>query len=80
MKVSTRARYGIRALIDIGITGNNGPVLVKDIAAVLNSHSRENTSNFPDFVLAAYLLTCLEAFETAIEKRELLGTPGVSGE
>lgn len=32
MKVSTRARYGIRALIDIGLTGNNGPVLVKDIA------------------------------------------------
>lgn len=32
MKISTRARYGVRALIDIGLNGDKGPVLVKDIA------------------------------------------------
>ena len=32
MKLSTRARYGTRALLDLAINGGNGPVLLKDIA------------------------------------------------
>jgi len=32
MKVSTKLRYGLRAMIDIGINSQNGPVLAKDIA------------------------------------------------
>ena len=32
MKISTRARYGVRALVDIALNGNDSPVLVKDIA------------------------------------------------
>ena len=32
MKLSTRARYGTRALLDLAIHGVNGPVLLKDIA------------------------------------------------
>ena len=44
--------------------------LREDIAAVLNSHSVENASDTPDFILAAYLIECLKAFEVATEKRE----------
>ena len=32
MKLSTRARYGTRALLDLALYGGDGPVLVKDIA------------------------------------------------
>ena len=32
MKLSTRARYGTRALLDIALHGEKGPVLLKDIA------------------------------------------------
>jgi Rrf2 family transcriptional regulator, cysteine metabolism repressor len=32
MKVSTRGRYGIRALLDIALHGQEGPVLIRDIA------------------------------------------------
>jgi Rrf2 family protein len=32
MKLSTRSRYGIRALIDIALNVNNRPVLLRDVA------------------------------------------------
>ena len=32
MKMSTKARYGTRALLDLAIHGNGSPVLLKDIA------------------------------------------------
>jgi Rrf2 family protein len=32
MKLSTRSRYGIRALIDIAFNANNRPVLLRDVA------------------------------------------------
>ena len=41
-----------------------------DIREVINRHSRENESNTPDFILAAYLLACLDAFEKASNARE----------
>lgn len=37
---------------------------------VINQHSRENGSNTPDYILAAYLLGCLEAFDNATRARE----------
>ena len=37
---------------------------------LLNSFSRENSSNTPDFVLAAYLERCLDAFNDATLARE----------
>lgn len=42
-----------------------------EIAAVLNSNSRENISNTPDFILAKFMEFCLKAFEEASNKREL---------
>jgi len=41
-----------------------------EIAAVLNRASRENESNTPDFILAEYMFSCLEAFEKASNRRE----------
>ncbi len=32
MKLSTRARYGTRALLDIALQGSKGPVLLRDVA------------------------------------------------
>jgi hypothetical protein len=44
--------------------------LEQEIAATLNRHCAENTSNTPDFILAQYLLGCLAAFDTAVQQRE----------
>lgn len=41
-----------------------------EIANALNRHSAENGSNTPDFILAEYLLKCLEAFDLASLRRE----------
>ena len=43
--------------------------LETDLAAVLNSASAENGSDTPDFILAQYLLGCLQAWDTAIQAR-----------
>ncbi|MDM7999931.1 MAG: Rrf2 family transcriptional regulator [Dehalococcoidia bacterium] len=32
MRLSTKGRYGVRALLDIAVHGDGGPVLLKDIA------------------------------------------------
>lgn len=37
----------------------------KDLAKVINKHSMENVADVPDFILAAYLMRCLEAFNIA---------------
>ena len=41
-----------------------------DLEHLINRHSIENGSDTPDFMLADYLVNCLAAFETAIERRE----------
>ena len=44
--------------------------LHKELSAILNRHSAENNSGTPDFILAVYLLDCLNAFEKAVIRRE----------
>lgn len=44
--------------------------LQTDLAAVLNRHCVENWSNTPDFILAGYLVGCLEVFAPAVNARE----------
>ena len=47
-----------------------------DLAKVINQHSRENRSNTSDFMLAEYLVSCLEAFEALADaKRRWSGLP-----
>jgi hypothetical protein len=43
--------------------------LEEEIRAVLNSNSAENGSNTPDFILAEYLMQCLETYNTFVIKR-----------
>ena len=44
--------------------------MAQQIAHVINSHSRENNSNTPDYLLAEYLLRCLEAYEVICSRRD----------
>ena len=44
--------------------------LRKDLAAVLNRHSMESGSDTPDFILADYLLGCLDTFNSTVRRRE----------
>jgi hypothetical protein len=36
-----------------------------ELESLLNKYSMENTSNTPDFILADFLMNCLEAFDDA---------------
>ena len=50
--------------------------LRRELAQALNRHSAENASGTPDFVLAAYLLDCLAAFDSAVKARaQFFGDP-----
>jgi hypothetical protein len=40
-----------------------------DLTLLLNRYSQENKSGTPDYILAWYLLGCLEVFNTAIVMR-----------
>ena len=44
--------------------------LRKDIESAINRWSAENGSNTPDFILAKYLMGCLDAFDTATDARD----------
>jgi hypothetical protein len=41
-----------------------------DIQSVINQHSRENASNTPDYLLAGFLIACLQAFELGVIQRD----------
>lgn len=42
----------------------------KELESLINRHSKENGSNTPDFILAEYLSSCLEAFDRAVKARQ----------
>jgi hypothetical protein len=42
----------------------------KELRELINCNSKENGSNTPDFILAQYLLGCLENFDNAIKVRD----------
>ncbi len=42
----------------------------QELSSLLNRHSMENGSGTPDFILAEYLSTCLETFDTITRKRD----------
>lgn len=41
-----------------------------ELEQLLNKYSVENGSNTPDFIVAQYLLHCLQAFNSAVNRRE----------
>jgi hypothetical protein len=42
----------------------------KELASLLNRHSKENGCDTPDFILAKYLQGALHAFDVAVTERE----------
>lgn len=44
--------------------------LVQKVQRAINSVSAENYSNTPDFILARYLMGCLNTFNEAVNARE----------
>ena len=44
--------------------------LEKGLRELINSENREADSDTPDFILAEYMMGCLDAFELASNKRE----------
>ena len=51
-------------------TVDNSEGFREQLSALINSNSAENGSDTPDFVLAAYLTDCLEAFDKATRARQ----------
>lgn len=44
--------------------------LQKELEALINTHSAENESDTPDYILASYVSDCLSAFNRAVNQRE----------
>jgi hypothetical protein len=44
--------------------------IAREIAAVINRNSLENGSDTPDFLLADYLIGCLETYNSTLRARE----------
>ena len=52
------------------VVASNIKPLKNALADLLNSYGSENGSNTPDFILATYLLGCLNNFNHAVKSRE----------
>lgn len=42
----------------------------KELEQLINKHSIENKSNTPDFILAKYIINCLDNFEGIMHLRD----------
>jgi len=42
----------------------------RELERLINKHSMENGSNTPDFILADYLVECLQSFDKILQVRE----------
>lgn len=45
--------------------------VVREFAQTINKHSLENGSDTPDFILAEYLMNCLESYNEAHRARKV---------
>lgn len=45
-------------------------MFIDDVTSLLNRYSCENASNTPDFILATYLLACLDAWNAGVTTRD----------
>lgn len=43
---------------------------VRDLTVLINRYSRENGSDTPDFILAEYLMRCLDTWNAATVQRD----------
>ena len=49
---------------------SKGRSFKRELTQLLNRYNVENHSNTPDYLLAGYLLQCLQVFEWTIKSRE----------
>ena len=49
----------------------NSDILETKLKGLINEESRENDSNTPDFLLAEFMMKCLDAFELTSNRREV---------
>lgn len=54
----------------VGVISMPEPTFAEELERMLNRHSQENESGTPDFILAEYMLSCLDAFNKAVQDRE----------
>jgi hypothetical protein len=47
----------------------------EELRDLINKHSLENNSNTQDFLLAEYLIKCLQAYEYTVTERDRLSKP-----
>ncbi len=43
---------------------------LKELEWLINKYSMENGSNTPDFILAEYMFSCLQAFNSTVDRRD----------
>jgi hypothetical protein len=46
------------------------PGFEKELEALINKYSKENDSNTPDFILARYLVNCMENYSQIVTTRD----------
>jgi len=42
----------------------------KELEHLINRHSKDNDLNTPDFILAQYIMSCLDAYTIAIQQNK----------
>ena len=52
------------------MTGEKRRLIHNEFRATINRHSIENDSNTPDYMLADYLVACLDAWNETTQSRE----------
>jgi hypothetical protein len=52
------------------VSGETPSDLENELRTAINRHSAENYSNTPDFILANYLIRCLDAWASATKARD----------
>lgn len=54
---------------------NSEPTFRSELSALINKYSKENGSGTPDFILADYLINCLEAYDSAVYAKDEWNRP-----
>ena len=49
---------------------NTSPSFERELESLVNRYSRESDSDTPDFILAQYIVGCLQAFNIATRSRD----------
>ncbi len=61
--------------VDTGRVSEYIPSFKEALRQLINENSLENMSDTPDYVLANYMMDCLNAFNKAVNEREVHATP-----